>query len=94
MSQKLRKVSYTYCISPEEYESTSTNDMEKEWNSTSEREGYFHKWVEKGEISPETGAAFNKTYALVEDAETGKMQYIEAGTLKFLDKLENEPSWN
>ena len=74
MSEELRKV--TFCIGyPDGFDPDATR----------ERDGYFHKWVEEQDVSPQTGEAYTKTLALVEDAESGKVYKVETDLVTFKD---------
>ncbi len=47
-----------------------------------EREGYFHRWMDDNETGKDI--PYVKTVALVEDAESGKMNIVEYYNLRFV----------
>lgn len=83
MSEELRKV--TFCIGyPDGFDPDATEEESQyEFERTRERDGYFHKWVEEQDVSPQTGEAYTKTLALVEDAESGKVYKVETDLVTF-----------
>lgn len=81
--EKLRKVTF----SMGEFGSLDLNHMPEEEREYMDRdhEGYFHKWVENSETSAQTGKPFNKTYGLIEDAETGAIKMVDYNYIVFKD---------
>ena len=82
MKEKLRKI--TFSLAYYYFEPDLTDEQHKEQEEeTRQRNGYFHKWVEESDISPQTQEPYTKTLALVEDIETGKMYKVEPDLIKF-----------
>lgn len=83
MSGELRKV--TFCIGYRNGFDPDATEEERqhEFERTRERDGYFHKWVEESDVSPQTGEAYTKTLALVEDSESGKVYKVETDLVTF-----------
>ena len=82
MKEKLRKI--TFSLAYYYFEPDLTDEQQKEQEEeTRQRNGYFHKWVEESDISPQTQELYTKTLALVEDIETGKMYKVEPDLIKF-----------
>ncbi len=82
MKEKLRKI--TFSLAYYYFEPDLTDEQQKEQEEeTRQRNGYFHKWVEESDISPQTQEPYTKTLALVEDIETGKMYKVEPDLIKF-----------
>lgn len=82
MKEKLRKI--TFSLAYYYFEPDLTDEQQKEQEEeTRQRDGYFHKWVEESDISPQTQEPYTKTLALVEDIETGKMYKVEPDLIKF-----------
>lgn len=82
MKEKLRKI--TFSLAYYYFEPDLTDEQQKEQEEeTRQRNGYFHKWVEESDISPQTQEPYTKTLALVEDIETGKMYKVERDLIKF-----------
>ena len=62
MKTNLRKVSYSLL---KEYSfdlDTTDKERAKDIEDTESRIGLFHKWIEKSEISPQTGLSYTETY--------------------------------
>ena len=75
MKEKLRKI--TFSLAYYYFEPDLTDEQQKEQEEeTRQRNGYFHKWVEESDISPQTQEPYTKTLALVEDIETVKMYKV------------------
>ena len=83
MSEELRKVAfcagYGNYFDPDQTEEERQHEIEL----TRERDGYFHKWVEEADVCAQTGKAYIKTLALVEDARTGVLYKVETDLLTF-----------
>ena len=63
-------------ISPEE--EREQEELERE------RKGYFHCFTEIEDLSPQTQKYREKTVAIVEDAATGKIHYVDLEQLRFV----------
>ncbi len=63
-------------ISPEE--EREQEELERE------RKGYFHCFTEIEYLSPQTQKYREKTVAIVEDAATGKIHYVDLEQLRFV----------
>lgn len=82
MANNLRKVIYSLVKKENYYEAP---DLQKENDELSkEREGYFHRWIENVDNSGEIPCI--KPWALIEDAETGKMEETQYFLITFIDK--------
>lgn len=77
---KLRRV--TFSLSQEQfYPDEQEQDRMKEL--TKKREGYFHCLTNIEEQSPQSGNFREKTVALVEDAQTGKLHHVDIDLIVF-----------
>ena len=71
-----KEIGFTPDISPEE-------EREQE-ELCRERQGYFHCFTEIEYSSPQTQKYREKTVAIVEDAATGKIHYVDLEQLRFV----------
>lgn len=83
MEKELRKVSFAIGYRNGYDPDMTDEELKEEHERTRERAGFFHKWVEESDISPQTQEPYTKTLALVEDIETGKMYKVEPNLIKF-----------
>ena len=86
MQTELRKVEFSLgheSFSPDEKEQKEIEELARK------RFGYFHRWVEIEEQSAQSGRFREKTVALVEEVDTGKMYYVEVDFIHFTQLLMN-----
>lgn len=81
--KELRKVAFAIGYRNGFDPDMTDEELKEEHERTRERAGFFHKWVEESDISPQTQELYTKTLALVEDIETGKMYKVEPDLIKF-----------
>lgn len=82
MANNLRKVIYSL-VKPQYY--YDAPDLQRENDELSrEREGYFHRWIENVDTSGDIPCI--KPWALIEDAETGKLEETQYFLITFIDK--------
>lgn len=82
--ESLRKVSFS--IACRQFEPDLSEEEQKQHGEeTRERDGYFHQWVTEEAQSPKSGRFYDRTMALVEDAETGRIYKVETDLIKFKD---------
>lgn len=80
MQTDLRKVNFSLGqeqFSPDDEERKEIEELARQ------RLGYFHRWVEVEDLSSKSGRFREKTVALIEEIETGKMHYVEIEQIKF-----------
>lgn len=80
MQKELRRVEFSLgheSFSPDEKEQKENEELARK------RLGYFHRWVEIEEKSAQSGRFREKTVALVEEVDTGKMYYVEVELIHF-----------
>ena len=79
--ENLRRVIYN--LKNEDYVEPGAFDVsEEEYNLYhEEKDGYFHRWAD--EIVFEDEEPFQRTYGIVEDAETGQVKHIVPKQIKF-----------
>lgn len=82
--EDLRKVVFSIMY-PQFRPGLSEEEQRRLDENTRERYGYFHKWVTVEEQSPQSGRFYDKTVALVEDVETGKLYKVDTELMKFKD---------
>lgn len=83
MRNQLRKVKYSFAKS----EFYPDKDLQKQNEEDSrEREGYFHGWIEVVDTSGDIPCI--QPWALVENAETGKIEVTQYFLITFIDKPE------
>lgn len=81
MCDNLRKV--TFKLLKDGYQPNLTQvETADKINLTRERNGFFHKWVEDVDTSGDIPCI--KPMALVEDAEDGKIHFVEYYNLQFI----------
>lgn len=81
--KELRKVAFAIGYRNGYNPDMTDEKLKEELERTRERAGFFHKWVEESDIIPQTDAAYTKTLALIEDAETGNMYKVEPDLVIF-----------
>lgn len=83
MDNELRRVMFT--LGDYEFHPGLSPEEEKEQEEkTRERAGIFHGLATKEECSPQSGNFIEVTYALVENCETGKFEYILPELITFI----------
>lgn len=87
--EDLRKVVFSIMY-PQFRPGLSDEEQRRLNENTRKRNGYFHKWVTIEEQSPQSGRFYDKTMALVEDAETGKLYKVETELMTFKDWKDEE----
>lgn len=77
MVQDLRKVRFT--LDPlEGFNPDVETSDEQKW-----KEGFFHLFTHVEEKSPQSELFREKCVALIEDAETGRVHYVDVDSFKF-----------
>ena len=76
MTERLRKV--VFSLSPEDgyLPDLTEEEMQMQEEDSKKRNGWFHQWTDIEFQSAHTGRHFQKTVALIEECETGKIHYI------------------
>lgn len=82
MDKDPRKVTFTLGV-PEFHPGLSPEEEKEQYEMTRERAGIFHGLAKKEECSSQSGNFIEITYALVENCETGKFEYILPELLTF-----------
>lgn len=77
---KLRSV--TFSLGYEQFSPSEQIQDEME-ELARKREGFFHRFVNIEEKSPQSGNFREKTVALIEDAQTGKLHYVDVDLIVF-----------
>lgn len=80
MSNTLRKVIYRLGNS-EFWPDATEEDQEEMAELSKERRGFFHRWAEDVDTSKDIPCI--KPMALVEDAETGEIHFVEPFKIRF-----------
>ncbi|MCH5328476.1 MAG: hypothetical protein J1E02_05605 [Coprobacter sp.] len=85
MKNDLRKVRFSLC----QKQYRPDEDLQKKNEELSRiRLGYFHRWIDDVDNSKEIPCI--KAYALVEDADTGKIHPVDYWLLTFIDDFKEK----
>ena len=84
MTNKLRKVRFSYGEADGFIPNLTEEQIVEEEERTKKRDGLFHCWIDVEEESSKSGHYREKTMALVEDLENGKIHYVEPELIEFV----------